>query len=134
MYYILIPLAIVFIAVYFGLRIRIHPGPHRPPVVCVCKVNGRVGIVLRSDYQKASRAHWRQFQKGKAKYDSGFITASNGHIIEVKPVFVFCEAHRELFEALARSCYVERAVFEVPVCFGEDTATKARRYLLKEKV
>lgn len=83
------------------------------PVICVCFVQGRIGVVLRKDYDTASQKYWQPYLEGKEKYDFGYITQPQGCRLKVSPVFVFDPLSKE-YATLARSCYVEQAVFDVP--------------------
>lgn len=78
----------------------------------MCEVNGRIGVVLRRDYDEASRNYWKPYYDATAKYDSGSSTAPYGHRLEVSPVFVFTWSGG--YYELAQGCYVERATFDVP--------------------
>src|SRR3989344_3747932 len=88
----------------------------RRPVVCVCLVNGCVGVVLRKDYNKASRRHWRLVQDGTVVYEQYAL----GRVVEVRPTFFFTwetEGPNQKLRRLLDSCYVERAALWVPSLF-----------------
>jgi hypothetical protein len=58
------------------------------PIVCICKIEDRVGFVLRREYDKASQDFWKPYRTGKVRYDHGGITARYGRYLEVPHVFV----------------------------------------------
>ena len=96
------------------------------PVICICEVQGRVGFVLRRDYDKASTDFWKQYRTGKVRYDKGHICARYGRYLEVKPVFVLRAGSKE-FKDLTYG-YCERATFEVPLESRDDAATYRKAY------
>jgi len=99
---------------------------HRP-IVCMCEVNGRIGVVLRRDYNKASRRYWKPYYDAEKIYDAGYISAPDGFRIEVSPIFVF-KAYSQEYYTLAYSCYVERAIFDVPLISKGELNPIAKAY------
>lgn len=113
-------LFVFFVCLILGLEYLREKFPKsRRPVICVCKVQGRVGVVLREDYDSASRKYWKPYYDGEEDYDAGHITAPCGQRLELAPVFVFEPQSREYY-TLCYSCYVEQATFEVPFVAKED--------------
>jgi hypothetical protein len=102
----------VIVQVIRGSRLEHQQRYHRP-IICVCRVDGRVGIVLRKDYESASHQYWKPYYDGKEDYDAGHIMAPCGRRLEVSKVFVF-EPHSREYYTICYECYVEQAMFEVP--------------------
>ena len=102
---------------------------YRKPVVCVCEVNGKIGLVLRQDLDNASRAHWAPYCSGNEQHDPGFISAPFGINLEVSPMFVFSDRLSDEFRALVSGCFVEKSSFEVPRHAEVDQYDEAKRYL-----
>jgi hypothetical protein len=87
------------------------------PLVCVCEINGVVGVVRRSDYNKASRRYWR-----KHRFDTGALPDGRGRIISVSPTFTFKVVKGESnprLQTLIKDCRVERACFAVEPFYPE---------------
>ncbi len=82
------------------------------PVICICEVNGLIGVVLRQDYDLASRCFWNSIRKAGGKKGDD-IDVVRPILINVQPVFVFKAKSKEI-QDLKRQCYVERAMFMVP--------------------
>ncbi len=95
-----------------------HRRNHHRPVICVCEVNGRIGIVLRRDYDEASRRYWKQYYDGK-HYDSGHVAAPDGRRLQVEPLFNF-KAWSPEYYTICYGCYVERATFDVPAVWKDE--------------
>ncbi len=91
---------------------------HRP-VVCVCRVNDRVGVVLRKDHNRGSRMEWAPYMKGEEHYDRIAEARCLGRILVVPNVFTF-RGGPEL-DTLLYGCYVEEAIFSVPRLDGGTT-------------
>jgi len=83
------------------------------PVVRVCEENGRVGVVLRRDYDAVSKAEWQPYIDGTKQHDPGHVVAPFGRRLQLEPVFVFKSGSPEYF-TLMYYCFVERAEFYVP--------------------
>lgn len=84
---------------------------HHHPIVCVCKVNNRIGVVLRRDHNRASERHWGRrmpYYFSNKKRGTSF-----PWILDVSPVFVFEDESRE-YKTLITDCRTEVAVFSVP--------------------
>ncbi|MES3006081.1 MAG: hypothetical protein V4664_03995, partial [Patescibacteria group bacterium] len=91
---------------------------HRP-AICVCKQKGFIAVVLRRDYDKASRAHWKKFRKQPRKYNPRDHSANFGQLIRIPKTFVFRTTpgagyEFDKYEAIVQRCFVERAEFYVP--------------------
>jgi hypothetical protein len=121
-------LALIFLVSLWNLEkntrqntMRQRKRTYDKPVVCICQVNDRVGVVLRSDSNKASHDFWKPHITGKIRYDHGSAAAWRGRYMNVKPVFVFRPDSNE-YANLLNGCYVERATFEVPHQSGDERA------------
>lgn len=110
----LVLLLVVYVVVQVirGARLEHRQKYHRP-IICICRVNGKIGVVLRKDYDKASQDYWKPYYDGKEDYDAGHIMAPSGRRLGVSPVFVFERGSKEYY-TLCYGCYVEQADFEVP--------------------
>jgi hypothetical protein len=108
---------VIAVVIMFAIRLilkKINVWIDRRPIVCVCEVNGRVGVVLRKNYNKASKLFWRPYLQGKTPhYNNEHNALFEGRLISVKPIFVFKSGSRE-YRTLVSGCYVEKATFEVP--------------------
>jgi hypothetical protein len=95
----------------------------RRPIVCRHEVNCMVGLVLREDYDEASRLFWEPFHLGKSKLDPKSHQARYGRRIPIEHVFVFTSDFAsnspEYLELLSR-CFVEQATFKVPEVSEEE--------------
>lgn len=101
------------------------------PVVCICEINGTVGVVLRRDYDTASQEYWRKIREvGEKK--NGRTDASQPVYLRVKPVFVF-KAKSSNLERIKSMCHVEGAYFRVPMVPHSDVNDMpvALEYLFK---
>lgn len=114
---VLVALLVVFIIFYWGPREIKRE--RTKPVVCVCEEHGRVGVVLRRDYDAASKAEWQPYIDGGKDHDPGHVSAPFGRRIRVEPVYVFSKYSKEYF-TLMYYCFVERAEFHVPEVRSED--------------
>lgn len=92
------------------------------PIVCVCEEQGRVGVVLRKDYESASKTEWQFYIDGKKEHDPGHISAPYGRRLQPEPVFVFKTGSPEHY-TLMYYCFVERAEFFVPHVVGNQKNT-----------
>lgn len=92
------------------------------PIICVCEEQGRVGVVLRKDYEAASKAEWQPYIDGTKDHDPGHISAPYGRRLQPEPVFVFKSGSPEYY-TLMYYCFVERAEFFVPHVVGNQTNT-----------
>lgn len=88
------------------------------PIVCVCELNDVAGIVLRSDYDAASKAHWNAVVRGEIRYDPGQSTAYHGTLIPIprEKIFVFGVRSME-HKTVTHTCglFLERATFLLPI-------------------
>ena len=111
-----VALVITFAALWKGIFWIVdwleHPRAYHRPVVRVCVVNGKVGVVLRQDYDNASRQYWDPYYRGILRYDAGHISAASGRRVVVDPVFVFTLRSPEYYTRVY-GCYVEEALFHV---------------------
>ena len=90
------------------------------PIVCVCEEQGRIGVVLRKDYDAASKAEWQPYIDGKKRHDHGHVSAPFGRRLMVDPIFVFSRLTTDEYFTLMYHCFVERAEFHVPHIRNED--------------
>lgn len=112
-------------------------------LICVCQVNGRVGIILMSDFLKASKAYWKQFHNGSREYADWRMDARTGNVIPVPDdkVFVFRKeafnfedsGDKNGFNAIIERCLAQRAVFDVPSIDDPNSGRKARKHFFNEK-
>lgn len=104
----------------------------RPKVLCVCELNGMMGVCSRADYDFASRTQWRPFLRGENEYDHGNLVSRAGHRIVVSPTFIFHRGSPE-YKALVSRSYLERAVIHMPERHPHETDAhafeRAMRYL-----
>ena len=122
---------LAMIVVLFTLLVRRtnrveHRREHYRPIICVCEVNGRIGVVLRDDLHKASREYWKQYYDGR-HYDSGHVAAPDGRRLKVEPLFNFKGWSPEYY-TICISCYVEQATFDVPAVGKDDPGQIAEAY------
>lgn len=89
------------------------------PVVRVCQVGGRIGIVLRSDQEKASRKYWKKMRKIEKQHETHVSLHPRGQIIPVTPVYVFNPGYSPYY-ILVNMCRPEQAVFHVPDPYQTD--------------
>lgn len=89
------------------------------PVVRVCKEHGRVGVVLRKDYDAASKAEWQPYIDGTKQHDPGHVAAPDGTRLQPATMFIFKSGSPEYY-TLVYHCFVERAEFYVPIIRKED--------------
>jgi hypothetical protein len=104
------------------------------PVVCVCRIDGRVGIVLQRDLQKSARKYWWKYRLGKKCWECNTLTSIDkrrsgnyiGHTIGVDPTFVLNDdiGSGGVLDSILERCYVEQAAFYVPFPSSRDTVAK----------
>ena len=116
---------VLILVIWWGNKIE-HRRSHHRPIICICEVNGRIGVVLRRDYDEASRRYWKQYYDGK-NYDSGHIAAPDGCRLEVEPLFNFKAWSPEYYQ-ICYGCYVERAIFYVPAVGKDQSSEIAEAY------
>jgi hypothetical protein len=103
-----------------------HRSSYHRPIICVCEVNGRMGVVLRRDYNEASRQYWKQYYDGK-HYDAGHVVAPEGRRLQVEPLFNF-KAWSPEYYTICFGCYVERAIFDVPAVLKDESGQIAEAH------
>jgi hypothetical protein len=113
---------LIYLSSYIERRRHYHM-----PIICVCEVNGRIGIVLRDDYHKASKEYWKRYYDGKAHYDFGHVSAPFGRRLKVGPMFNF-KAGSDEYYTICAACYVEHAVFDVPAVYKDEPSQMAEAY------
>ena len=89
-----------------------------PAIVLVCVIDNRGGIVLRDDYEKASREHWKPYSEGLVPFDHGAGMMSCGVLLKVQPTFVFDlkeMRHEQEFKLILHTCFPEKGIFHVPM-------------------
>ena len=113
---------------------------HRP-TICVCKHRGFIAVALRKDYDAASRTHWLKFRKNPKEYEStGRPTRNFGQVIDTPNTFVFriipgVGNQSEIYEAIARRCFVEKAELNVPTLeLGQSHEKAALIHIFKGQV
>ena len=85
------------------------------PVVLICQVNGRVGVVLKKDFELASFHYWdRQSKLLHQMSVGGTRVSGNASVVRqlVEPMFVF-SSESEFYKFLLSKCFVERGDFRV---------------------
>lgn len=104
------------------------------PVICVCQVDGKVGVVLRQDYDRASQDCWTEVsqlsKKEPGKKSSGFAP----HRVVVEPVFLF-KADCPKLKRIIERCFPEKAIFHLPIVPMSiiDDSKAAEEYLFDKK-
>jgi len=89
-----------------------------PAVILVCLIDNRGGIVLRDDYEKASRKHWQAYTERGARFDHDTGMVSRGVLLKVEPTFVFDlkeMRHEQEFKLILHACFPEKGIFHVPM-------------------
>lgn len=118
---------------------------NKRPVVCISQVGDRIGVVLLSDFLKATKEYWKQYRGGNGKpYPDWNMRAKAGHLIEIPEdkVFVFQgksfntnDSHdKNSFNAIVKRCMAQRAVFNTPFVHDQSVGHRARRYLFGDSV
>gem|GEM_PF-5398299 len=151
---------VALVVIRWCIEWRLFPkllNSHWKPVICVCSVDGRIGIVLHRDYHRATRRYWRKvrllkwlswkFQIGEKHYEwSPVIPSAQGLLLKVSPVFVLENRSNDVnldnivgginsFQVIAARCYIEKATFEVPKPpFDCYEGCRLRRYLFGDYV
>ncbi len=117
------------LALHYSLRLALLWLASKP-VVCVCRVENRLGVVLRKDHEKHSRKFWKSVAKMELNSGSKFAVPLRGIAIPVGPIYVFPPDSRAL-RTLLDKCRVEQSAFNVPEFFQDDVyALKdAHKYL-----
>ena len=119
-------LVLIFVLLVMRTNRVEHCKNHHRPIICVCEVNGRIGIVLRGDYDEASRRYWKQYYDGKY-YDAGHVAAPDGRRLKVEPLFNFIAWSPEYY-TICCGCYVERATFDVPAVYKNEPSQISEAY------
>lgn len=86
------------------------------PVVCICEVNGIIGLLLRKDYDEASKAHWKNVTDGDGWWDPCRSDGYNGDLLHIPDglVFRFKKRSPEHLAFAEGNLFLERATFYVP--------------------
>jgi len=90
-------------------RRKKHEERPAPPVVCVCQINSLVGVVLRENYDRASKEFWSSYRRGM-RYPVG--ETPLGQRLWAPHTYVFSKDSRAL-QAILKGCFAEIATFEV---------------------
>lgn len=117
----------------------INKPANEKPLICVCQENDRVGIILMSDFLKASAAYWKKYQNGDEEYADCRMDARTGNVIPVpsEKLFIFYKDafnfessdDRDGFNSIMERCLAQRAVFEVYHINDSSVGQKARKHL-----
>jgi len=123
---------LLFFSFLIGIGIRrLHVKKreqYNRPVICICRVNGYIGVVVRSDLEAASSAFWKPFRDGTKRYDHEHLLAPLGVRIQVPRTFLFKGFSPEYY-TLVRRCYVEQSVFDVDGQLVDDIDSFREAYL-----
>jgi len=111
----------------------------RRPIIAVCEVNGKIGVVRWEDYVAAVEAHFEPYRAGKKSYDHGHSMAPHGQRISVNPTFLFtkgCGWLNKHYQRLTGGCYVIRVEFELHRQIAgsdEEVLREAQKYLHRSR-
>lgn len=121
---------------------KLNKPESKKPLVCVCQENGRVGIILMSDFLEASEAYWKKYQNGDRQYAGWRMDARTGNVIPVpsEKLFIFYKDafnfessdDKNSFNSIIERCFAQRAVFEVYHIKDSTVGQKARKHIFGE--